>query len=57
MQFFPRLVPHSWKTTLIPLAILLVPKMIQEYVLHYAEAQPWDWTKRNVLALRWRTLT
>ena len=51
IQFFPRLVPHSWKTTLIPLAILLVPKMIQEYVLHYAEAQPWHWAKSNMLTV------
>jgi hypothetical protein len=30
------------------MAILLVPKMAQEYLLHFAEAQPWDWFKRLV---------
>jgi hypothetical protein len=29
--------------------MLLVPKMAQEYLLHYAEAEPWDWIKKNVL--------
>jgi hypothetical protein len=47
-QFFPRLTPRSLRSTVTPLALLLVPKMAQEYVLHFAEAQPWDWMKRNV---------
>jgi hypothetical protein len=47
--FFPRLIPSSWKTTLTPLGILLVPKMAQEWLLHFAEAQPWGWTKEHVL--------
>ena len=46
-QFWPRLVPHSVKSTAIPL--LLIPKMGQEYLLHSAEAQPWNWFKHNVL--------
>lgn len=48
-RFFPRLYPRSMKTVLIPLAVLLLPKMAQEYLLHYAEAQPWDWMKHYVL--------
>jgi hypothetical protein len=48
-QYWPRLAPRSWKTTLVPLAILLVPKMGQEYLLHFAEAKPWSWTKENIL--------
>lgn len=47
--YWPRLAPSSWRTTLIPLGILLIPKMAQEYVLHFSEAQPWNWTKDNVL--------
>ena len=46
---FTAAVPKDWKSTIIPLAILLVPKMGQEYLLHYAEAHPWDWTKEHVL--------
>lgn len=41
--------PRSWTTTLVPLGILLVPKMGQEWLLHYSEAQPWSWTKEHIL--------
>lgn len=47
-QFFPALTPRSVRTAVAPLGLLLVPKMGQEYLLHFAEAQPWDWMKRNV---------
>ena len=50
-RFFPRLYPRSARTVLVPLLILLVPKMVQEYLLHYAEVQPWDWIKHHVLQL------
>jgi hypothetical protein len=36
------------------LLIALVPKLAQEYLLHFAQAQPWDWIKRNVLRDTWR---
>lgn len=48
-QFWPRLSPRDAKTTVVPLILLLLPKMAQEYLLHYAEAQPWDWTKEHIL--------
>jgi hypothetical protein len=48
-RLFPAIVPRSWKSTLVPLLLLLIPKMAQEYLLHFAEAQPWDWTKRHIL--------
>lgn len=48
-QFWPRLYPRSMRTAAIPLVVLLLPKLAQEYLLHYAEAQPWDWIKRNIL--------
>ena len=48
-RFFPSLVPRSWRSTLTPLLLLLIPKMAQEYLLHFAEAQPWDWMKRHIL--------
>jgi hypothetical protein len=49
MKWFPALAPRSWKSLAIPMAALLVPKMAQEYVLHFAEAKPWDWIKRSLL--------
>jgi hypothetical protein len=48
-RFFPSLYPKSLKSMLIPMIILLIPKMAQEYLLHYQEAQPWDWTKEHLL--------
>lgn len=48
-RFFPSIYPRSWRTTVIPFGLLLIPKMGQEYLLHYREAQPWDWFKRRVL--------
>lgn len=50
MKWFPGAVPAGWRSTLIPLAALLVPKMGQEYLLHFAEAHPWDWTKEHILS-------
>jgi hypothetical protein len=46
---FPKIHPHSWRSTWIPMLALLIPKMAQEYMLHYLEAEPWDWTKDHVL--------
>ncbi len=48
-RFFPQLYPKSAKSVAIPLFLLLVPKMGQEYLLHYQEAQPWDWMKSHIL--------
>lgn len=44
----PAWTPHSWRAVGIPMAIMLVPKMAQEYLLHFAEAQPWNWFKKTV---------
>lgn len=49
MRWFPRAVPHDRRTVLIPMLALLVPKMAQEYLLHFAEAKPWGWTQDHIL--------
>lgn len=51
MKWFPNLVPHSVKSVVVPMLILLVPKMAQEYLLHFSEAHPWTWTKENILGI------
>jgi hypothetical protein len=48
-RFAPSIYPRTWRSTAVPLVLLLIPKMAQEYLLHYREAQPWDWIKRNVM--------
>ena len=49
MKWKPSLTPSNGKNTLIPMVLLLVPKMPQEYLLHYTEAKPWNWTKGHIL--------
>jgi hypothetical protein len=48
-KWWPGLVPRDWTTMAIPMGILLVPKMAQEYLLHFAEAKPYNWLQENVL--------
>lgn len=47
-RFWPKLYPRSLKSVVIPLLLLLIPKMAQEYLLHFAEAKPWDFLKRQL---------
>jgi hypothetical protein len=48
-RFAPSLSPRSLRSAAIPFVLLLLPKLGQEYLLHYLEAKPWDWIKRNIL--------
>ena len=45
--YFPRfrLTP---KRLAVVLLLLLIPKMAQEYLLHYIQAKPWEWMKENL---------
>ena len=44
-RFFPRVQLDTWRRCLVWLAVLYIPKLGQEYLLHVAEAQPWSWVK------------
>lgn len=44
-KYFPQFATRSKKQLFIILGALLVPKLIQEYILHWAELQPWNWLK------------
>lgn len=44
-HYFPTLRLDSWKRIGLWLGILYIPKAIQEYLLHVAEAKPWAWMK------------
>lgn len=48
-KWWERIEPHNWRTVWVPMLILLVPKMIQEYILHFAEIKPYRWMKDNIL--------
>jgi len=47
-KWFPRVKLDTWRSALMWLAVLYIPKLGQEYLLHVAEAQPWDWIKRQI---------
>lgn len=44
-RFFPGLDLDTWRRNITWLVILYIPKLGQEYLLHIAGAQPWDWIK------------
>lgn len=48
-RFFSPYRLDTWGRVAVVLGLLYIPKLPQEYLLHYAEAMPWDWFKRNVL--------
>jgi hypothetical protein len=45
----PKLVPRTVPQLLIVLAVLYVPKAIQEWLLHWEEAHPWEWLRDTLL--------
>lgn len=47
-RFIPRIQLRTWRQCLPWLVALYVPKLAQEYLLHIAEAQPWDWFKSTI---------
>ena len=48
-RLWPSFYPRSWRGVAAALLLLLIPKMAQEYLLHYTEAKPWEWTKEHIL--------
>ena len=52
-RFAPQYVLTPWRLSAI-LILLLLPKLGQEYLLHFREEQPWDWIKTHVLRDSWR---
>jgi hypothetical protein len=48
-RWFPRFVPRTWAQSVVACVILLIPKEIQEYVLHYAKLHPWQWLRETFI--------
>jgi len=44
-RFLPKLVPKTKKQLFITLGLLYIPKFGQEWLLHWQQAQPWNWFK------------
>jgi hypothetical protein len=48
-RWFPRFVPRTVAQSVLACLILLIPKEIQEYVLHYAQLHPWEWLRETII--------
>jgi hypothetical protein len=48
-RFFPKLVPITKKQLALVLAVLLIPKLGQEWLLHATQAHPWGWIRETFL--------
>ncbi len=50
-RYFPEFEMTKKKVVVI-LLIFLIPKLMQEYVLHIMEAQPWNWIEANIFNVK-----
>jgi len=48
IRFVPRIELRTWRQCSLWLSVLFVPKLGQEYLLHIADAQPWNWIKDSI---------
>lgn len=48
-RWFPRLMPVTVLQNVLVALVLLIPKEIQEFVLHYEELHPWQWLRETVI--------
>ncbi|TAK00489.1 MAG: hypothetical protein EPO36_08565 [Chloroflexota bacterium] len=46
-RWFSWLMPRTVAQTLLVLVVLLIPKLIQEWVLHWEELHPWQWLRET----------
>lgn len=46
-RWFPNLMPQTAGQTALVSLLLLIPKEIQEYVLHWEELHPWQWLRET----------
>jgi hypothetical protein len=49
VRWFPRFEPRTWAQSALASLVLLVPKEIQEYVLHWEELHPWQWLRETII--------
>ena len=48
-RWFPRFLPQTAGQTLLVCGVLLVPKLVQEWVLHWEELHPWQWLRETFI--------
>ncbi len=47
-RVWPTLAPRSPRSTAVILAVLLIPKFVQEYYLHIVQVHPWMWVRARI---------
>jgi hypothetical protein len=47
-RWFPRLLPKTAVSLVLVLLILLIPKLAQEWTLHFIQFHPWEWIKASL---------
>jgi hypothetical protein len=50
-RFFQKFSIKTYSRLAVVLVLLLLPKLPQEYMLHYAEFQPWNWPHTQALGI------
>jgi hypothetical protein len=48
-RWFPAFVPRTPRAVAVVLVVLLAPKLVQEWVLHWEELHPWQWLRELIL--------
>jgi len=49
-RWFPRWLPRTLLQAIVVCTALLVPKLVQEWVLHWEELHPWQWFRATFVA-------
>ena len=43
----PRFLPRTWAQLALVLVLLWIPKIVQEWVLHWEQLHPWQWVRET----------
>jgi hypothetical protein len=46
-RFVPRFLPRTWVQLGLVLVLLWIPKIVQEWVLHWEQLHPWQWLRET----------
>ena len=51
-RYAPRYLPTKPWHIVVALALLYIPKIGQEWVVHFQQLHPWTWTKEVLLGIK-----
>lgn len=47
----PRFLPRTWPQVVLLLVLLWIPKLVQEWVLHWEQLHPWQWLRETIFGI------